>query len=446
MNKSKLRGIGVVFKQNLRIHMKSKKYVVSTILVGIVLLLGMTALMFLVNKKQADKADYDYTVKEVYVVDETGLGVPDYALIAEMIGLDYGKDTNFIVCNQTAQEVISKPEVQYMIVQTVTDEAYEVQVVSGSDIDVKKGQLNKNLDCLEEIVQYGFQNHVYMNSGMTEEQLMQAVLPVTTNVVKLGDKTEEDKQMIVFIASFLSVMIAYFMILLYGSEICSDVPMEKTSKLVEQLLMSVSSTALVCGKIFAKIVSCTIQFIIWVLSIVIGVIGGDAVARQIFGLEDSTISKVVDFIQKVFAGSGFTLPTIVLAVILSLVGMSLYLLLAGLGGSMLTKPEQAANIQTIFVLPLVASFMILMFGSGIANGSADISIVYYMVPFTATLVAPAGVLLGTLSIPMACVSLGISLVTCAIIIVLAAKIYEGLLFFNGNKLTVKDVIRAVKSK
>ncbi len=448
MKKNSFKGFTTVFKHNLRVHMKSGKYLASTIILSLILFLGMGALLFFLTKSEGEKDKYDYNIDTVYVIDETGLGVPDYWMLANMMGLDYIGDTKFVTLNKTAKEAIEDEAVSYMVVQTKQDEQYLMELITGSGVDSGDEQVQKNLECLAEIVEMGFQNHIYMVSGLNEEQIVQALLPVGTSVEKIGEESEDEGKFAVGIATtMIFVMIVYFMVLIYGSQICADVPMEKTSKLVEQLLMSVSPYALVSGKILSMIVSCIIQFLLWIISLLLGVFAGDLLARSVYGLDESFLSVALDYLDKWFDGMGFTVPAIVMAVLLAVAGLVLYLLLAGLGGATLTKPENAGNVQSVFVLPLIISFFAVLYGTGLSDGSSyGVGLIYNLIPFTAAMSAPASVLMGTLSIPMACVSLAISIAFCLIVLWLAAKVYEGLLFFNGNKLTFKDIISVFKTK
>lgn len=444
MKKNSLKGFGIVFKYNLALHMKQKKYVISTVLIGLIFLLGLLGLMFYLTKNNSEN-EFTYNVETVYVVDETGMGVPEYAMMAKAMGLSYGMDTEFIVSDTSPKELIKNEEVEYIIVQKIEDDKFVIDVISGENPGVKKKQINKNLALLGDLAKNGFQNYIYMNSGMSQEQLMQALLPVVTNVEKIGAENQ-NKDIIVFAASFVFMMVIYFIVLIYGVGVCTDVPMEKTSKLVEQLLMSVSAYALIMGKILSKSLACIIQFVIWIICIVIGIFGGDALARTVYKVDNSMVKTLNDMLRQLFEGNAFTFTGVLLTIAISISGLLIYLVLAGLAGSFLTKPDQAGNVQMIFVLPLLVAFFYIFATSGISSGQVDISLGCYLVPFTGAMVTPAAVLLGILPTSMAVLSLVISIASSMLILYLAAKVYEGLLFFTGNKLKAKDVIAIFKKR
>ena len=78
--KNKMHGFKTVFSHNLGIHMKSKKYLAVTIILAVFLLAGISIFIMIMSDKNSRKDQYTYNVDKVYVVDETGLGVPDYSM------------------------------------------------------------------------------------------------------------------------------------------------------------------------------------------------------------------------------------------------------------------------------------------------------------------------------------------------------------------------------
>lgn len=175
-----------------------------------------------------------------------------------------------------------------------------------------------------------------------------------------------------------------------------------------------------------------------------GIVLGNNVAMSVYDSDASVVSLAIEMLGKWFNGIGFSIPSIIMMVVLTCLGLVFYLLLAGISGSALSKPEAAGNVQAIFVLPLVISFLTLLYATDFISGNYNIPLIYNLIPFTAALSAPASVLLGTLSIPMAIVSALITIAVSILLLYLAAKIYKGLLFFNGKKIKPKDIILIFK--
>lgn len=447
MKSTKFKGFSKVFKHSLSVRLHDAKYRAITIIMTLLFLVGSFCLVYFLSSMAENKKNADFDVEEVFVVDEIGIGVPDYASVAELSGFDYGKDVKFTVLTVDAKEAIKTEGVDYLFVQKKTDDGYVVEIVTGKEIDASKASIERNISGLEDIAVAGLQSQIFETSGLSEEQIMQALIPVVSNELAIGEEDDGEMKFVIgLISSLVSVMIVYFMVLIYGVYICSEVPVEKTSKLVEQLLMSVSAYAIVSGKIIAGIVSCLLQLLCWIAGIAVGLYAGDMVIVNKYDISQGYISKFFEIAGSIFEGNGFSVGSIILAVVFILLGIAFYLIIAGLAGATLTKPEEASNVQGIFVIPLVASYFVIMMLCGIADGNVDIPMVFNFIPFTSAMAVPSNVLMGELSIPMAFACIGTMLVSCLIVMFIAARVYEGLLFFNGNKLKFKDVLQAIKRK
>lgn len=146
----------------------------------------------------------------------------------------------------------------------------------------------------------------------------------------------------------------------------------------------------------------------------------------------------------------FTVPGIVLSVLMLLSGFLLYCGLAAIGGAMASKPEDLGNSNVLFTLALVASFFAVLYGSAMGGGDYTWGGGGYTwqlyVPFTAMLVVPSEVLLGEISLLTACISLGIMLVSTGIMIVLAGKVYRMLILRKGMSLSPGKLLKLLRGK
>jgi ABC-type Na+ efflux pump permease subunit len=255
---------------------------------------------------------------------------------------------------------------------------------------------------------------------------------------------DEMKDIIEVIVFMLLLFVIYMIVLLYGQKICSEVSMEKSSKLVEQLLTSVTPYGLVAGKVFAVILTSLIQFIIWIVAAIWGIFGGDAMAKMLYPNYESKVDYALNMIRELFGMMAFDKAAVVMSIVLMLVGIIFYLVLAGFAGSFVTKPENAASVQMLFVMPIVISFMIDLIQ--LVNGEGSVSVVLHFIPFTAAMITPGAMLLGAIPLWMGIVSAVISIIGAMLLMYVAAKIYKALLFFNGAKLTPKLVLGMFKAK
>ena len=441
MNKNPLRGCSHVYKYTLSQQLKKGKYIAITTVVAVLIIAALIGVIIFTSAISDNASLDNYNVSKVYVIDNTGdLGVPDYDAYAKAFNVEGYKETQFVKSSSDLDSLLENEDTEYIIVQTKSDNTYSVEIITGKNVE-DDAQRNVNVKVLKSLVPSAVKQQLYASSGLTAEQIIQSLVPVTDKTSKLGvSETEETKSSATSAISFVFVLLIYAMVILYGSQICSEVPVEKTSKLVEQLLINVSPYSLLTGKVLAIITSSFIQFIIWILSALIGVFGGNFLTKILFSVNKTSVDSMLDLINTVFGSTALNVGNIILAVLLVMLGIVFYLMLAAFGGAMLSKPEEANNVQMLFLMPLIVSYMLVIFAT--ANG--NIALVYCFVPFTGAMIAPAAVITGAMSPLMGIVAILINIACDMLILWLAAKVYRGMLFFKGNKITPKLIINSIK--
>ena len=91
-----------------------------------------------------------------------------------------------------------------------------------------------------------------------------------------------------------------------------------------------------------------------------------------------------------------------------------------------------------------SSFMLVMMGGGLTAGGAPVWMDY--VPFTAALLMPSQLALGTASGLMGIISLAITLVLTIVLVIAAGKIYKAMSLYKGNKVKLGDVLKLITAK
>lgn len=424
MKESKLSGFKPVFSFTLRLQMKSVKYILITVIMGLLLFGGTMLLVTKLAKPEDEEKKFSAT--EIYVYDETGLGIPDYSAYAESFEDDLLKFVQFTETKDPktlAEEHQDDPTSFLLIMQTEEDDEYLLNIVANANGE-------DDAEYLEECIPMYFKNHVYSVSGLEPEKLMVALMKVNGESIKIGEKEENEmKEIVTIVVVFLNMFAIYFLVLFYGPQISADVSLEKTSKLAEQLMVSVHPYGLVLGKVAAYIVSSIVQFLFWILSIIGGVAAGNAFLSVKYG-DANKLGSLLDVLGEMFGDMAFSPAAIVLAVLVMLMGLVFYLSIAGFAGSMVTKPEEAPNVQPLFVFPLIIAFCVLI--SPIISGEGHISVVYHLVPFTSAMSAGAGILMGDVSLGVGALSLALLAGGFLLIMYAAARVYKALMFYSGN--------------
>lgn len=441
MNK-KLSGFWPVFNYTFKNQIKSKKYIAITVIFALLLLVGAAMVFLIVGKPESDDK-IDFSIERAYVFDETGLGCADYAGYSEFVfsgdvDSECLKNVEFIQTKDKDSIIEQEGENGdfLLIIQSENEEGYYIRLLTADESDFDDDLCEVFADMLVQ----GFKLHVYENSGLDEASLTTLIVPVTYEVLSF-DSDEDGMKDIIEIVVLMGIMfVLYFVMLLYGVQICTEVTLEKNSKLVEQLLVSVTPYGLVSGKIIAVIFASLMQFVIWIVSLIGGIFGGDYIAEMVYKGYESKLDYIIDVIKTLFGSVAFDIPAVIMAIVVILLGIVFYLVIAGFAGSFVTKPEDASSVQVIFVLPIVISFLAII--SNVAGAEGEItSQAFFYIPFTAAMIAPGAILLGKFSVLGGVVSAVILLVCTIVLMVLAAKVYKALLFYSGKKLGIKTIIQ-----
>ncbi len=264
---------------------------------------------------------------------------------------------------------------------------------------------------------------LYTDAGKLNEQQNAKILPVFNMIL-----------------TYICVIFIYMIIIMYGNSILQNIVLEKSSKLMDTMLISVSPQALVFGKMLAVLTSGILQLLVWIAGLVGGVVAG----LKIFGTMLSGADTVVMTFVKSFADLGLFKPVNVIVGILALIfGIIMYASLSAVAGAISGTREEAASNQSLFIMLLLFSFYAILFkGMNTTNPALWL----YLVPFTSAMVLPSGICSGIISTGVAAAGLGI-LVVCSLgLIILAGKLYKMMSLYKGNKVSLGKAIKMLAGK
>lgn len=199
----------------------------------------------------------------------------------------------------------------------------------------------------------------------------------------------------------------------FGGTIASSVVEEKQSRIVEILIAAIPTRALLAGKVLGNTVLAIGQVIGLVAIVVIGL----SVTGQ-GGLLSMLGSAMVWF--AVFFLFGFILLASLFAA----------------GASMVSRIEDVSTTTfPLTMLIMLPYFLVIMF-----NDNALVMTIMSYVPFSAPVGMPMRLFLGEAQWWEPLVSLAILIVSCAIAIVLASKIYDNSLLRMGARVSLKEAL------
>ena len=130
------------------------------------------------------------------------------------------------------------------------------------------------------VMEEGYTQEALDRAELTPEQ--RALLTAPVEVTVTGGQTGEGEAMglLSMLLPFASLMLLYFLVLLYGQSTAASVILEKTSKLMDLFLVSVEPGAMVLGKVLATALAGLLQLAVWAAGLAGGFAIGGAVVRQ----------------------------------------------------------------------------------------------------------------------------------------------------------------------
>ncbi len=447
---NKFKGWKSVFSFNFKQNTSSKGYVAVTALVAIAIIAAAVLISVLAAKPEEEDGVIETSycnVETAYVLDLAGMGelrfeewIPaladEYYSCLELVQVENMTKEELAV--KAAQEeygeaigvVIEEKEGNLAVTAVVPSTSAHLSLMDGQEV--------------ADLVAIAVEQARFAQSGLSELQYSQINKQVMISVADAGEETNVVVYLVQYLAPAIFGIILYFLLLLYGQNICQGVSVEKTSKLVETLLTSLHPYALLTGKVFAIVATALLQFFIWVVSLIAGIFAGGMVAEYMYPGVESGIRVIVEFMRTNIGESAFSPVSVVLALITFCCGFLFYCVLSGMAGSMVSRPEEAASAQSIFTLPIVISWLVCYMGTLMEKES--LLAVARNIPFTIPFCVPADLLTGAIGIGQGILSTVILLVFSVLVIMLSGRIYKGLVLYNGEKVTMKNVIGILRNK
>jgi ABC-2 type transport system permease protein len=230
-----------------------------------------------------------------------------------------------------------------------------------------------------------------------------------------------------FIVGFIIAFLLYMMIMLYGQNIMRGVLEEKTTRVAEVVIASISPETLLAGK-------------------VIGV-GAVGLTQQLVWLTFGAIGSMYGLGAMAAAGVNFTLPhfsifQIVTLVLFFLLGYTFYASIFAAVGAMCSSPEEANQAAFPAMLPLIASIVFVQ--PILSAPTSTLAQVMSMLPFSSPIIMPMVMSATQVPVWQVLTALVVLAVACVGTIWVSARIYRVGLLMTGKRPSLKELVRWVK--
>ena len=280
------------------------------------------------------------------------------------------------------------------------------------------------------------------NSGVENlRDIMKSVkVDVEMKTFRLDKEEEtETSSMLSYGMGFMATFILYMFIMLYGNMVMNSIIEEKNNRVLELVVTSVNPTWLMMGKIIGVGLVAVTQMLVWAVIIMIG--SGwvlPMLTSMAAGADGSMMAAMSQLTDLAFMGQ------YLLYLILFLIGgYFFYASIYAAIGSAVDNLQDASQLQTVAILPIILAFVISM--TVVNDPNSSLAMWTSFIPFTSPMVMMARMPFGIDGWQMA-VSLVLLYAGFVGMVWVAAKVYRVGIFMYGKKPTFSDLIRWIRYK
>ncbi|WP_100403368.1 ABC transporter permease [Bacillus sp. FJAT-42315] len=250
--------------------------------------------------------------------------------------------------------------------------------------------------------------------------------PVDVEKVALAKEAKSEEEMMQAQALvYILLFFIYLSVIIYANMIASEVAIEKSSRVMEILISSVSPVK----QMFAKIIG-------------IGLLGITQMAVWFGVAYYAFSSQSDDSVVSLLGLTTVSAPLLIYAIVFFILGYFLYATIAALLGSLVSRLEDVQQMMMPLTFSVMIGFFLSMYGLGNPE-SSFITITSYIPFFTPMIMF---VRVGMLNIPMweVATGIGILLVSIILLAVIGARIYRGGVLIYGKSSSLKDIKKAIQ--
>ena len=230
------------------------------------------------------------------------------------------------------------------------------------------------------------------------------------------------------IFGFIIAFLLYMMIILYGQNILQGVLEEKTTRVAEVVVSSISPDTLLAGKIIGVGAVGLTQQLIWL---------GFATALSVYGMGMAAAMGMAEF--SLPHVSAFQMVALVLFFAL---GYTFYAALFAAVGAMCSSPEDARQAAQPVMMLLVASIILVQ--PIMTTPTGTMATVMSLLPFSSPIIMPLVMSATQVPIWQVTTSIAVLLLSCLGAIWISARIYRVGLLMTGKRPSIKELVRWVR--
>ena len=366
-----------------------------------------------------DTFDYSQTI---YVVDETN-----------QLYSQFEKDFNSILSDVLLEQSTDSTDELNQLVENNDISAYfiidydETNLLSATY--VANDFSNNSFYTIGEQILSGYNSKIAMETaGLTEAQTELIQRPFSMNLIALDEKAQSAEESLGSMGiAYISIILIFLFSYMYSVYAGQEIMEEKTSRVMEIIITSISPIKQLYGKIVYNSFYALTQLAIFMVLFTISI---QSMMKNLPEDVMNTVSMVISPDK-----ARIIVYLIIFAIVVYLVSV---LILSSIISSV---EEYQIAISPIMVIGLV-SFYIGIFG--MTSPEAPFIKVMSMIPFVSPYIMPLRIATMTVSTPMIWLSIGLNLLVIIIILTFGSRVYKnGVLNYSGDSV-IKKFMQSVK--
>lgn len=425
-------GTGKVFSFTLRQMFFNKANAVSLIIMLLFALFSVPVMSFAGGGNLLDKGREKSEITRIYWVNETPWTV-DFSELAKVDERFTDVETQEAGFTEDNYKKNIKDDEVLVCVRMEESEGGSMPLISLYSIK----ETDSDYEELSAAVSQLVQESRYRDVGITQEQIDAVEATYSTDTLTLESYYEKQSGPDFgtrYIVQYVYAIILMILGIFTTSYIIRAVVEEKSSKLVELLMVSVKPLALIMGKILA------VMLYVFGMLVSLGLCAG--ISYLVTGVFMDT-QPVMDFVAK----SGFTSgalqidPFLIVVLLVSLLlGYLTFSILSGLAGTSCSTMDdmQSANMSVTMII--MAGYFISVFTINLPSLATVVS----LIPILSIFCAPVEYICGDIGIGVLLLSWLIQLLAVGLLFAFCANIYEDLILYKGQKMKWTELFGLIK--
>jgi len=277
---------------------------------------------------------------------------------------------------------------------------------------------------LRNAISTGIARYRLARGGMNAADIDKLLTPIKLDTIRIEKGKQGSSGAVVFLTAFAMVMLLYSVVLIYGLAVMRSVIEEKSTRILEVLLSSVTAKELLAGKILGVGAVGLTQILVWVIFALVFSTPGLIAAKSFLGEVHISTGAMIAF------------------AVFFLLGYLLYSAMYAAIGAMVNTDQEAQQMQWPAMLPLVLG--IVLMNVVIQHPSSTLALWLSMVPFFAPILMLLRILIEPP--PLWQIGLCIALVLATIygLLGVASRIYRVGILMYGKRPTLPELRRWLK--